>query len=36
VRVKADNVDKLDKLVTAQIQAVKGITRTLTCPAVNI
>jgi hypothetical protein len=32
----ADSVDELGKLVAAQIQAVEGITRTLTCPVVNI
>ena len=36
VRAQADNVDDLGKLVVAQIQAVEGITRTLTCPVVHI
>jgi len=36
VRAQADNVDELGKLVAAQIQAVPGITRTLTCPVVHI
>jgi DNA-binding Lrp family transcriptional regulator len=36
VRAQADNVDDLGKLVVAQIQAVDGITRTLTCPIVHI
>jgi DNA-binding Lrp family transcriptional regulator len=36
VRAEADNVDDLGKLVVAQIQAVAGITRTLTCPIVHI
>ncbi|GAA4578352.1 Lrp/AsnC ligand binding domain-containing protein [Planotetraspora phitsanulokensis] len=36
VRAEAHNVDELGKLVVAQIQAVKGITRTLTCPIVHI
>ncbi len=36
VRAEADNVDDLGKLVVAQIQAVDGITRTLTCPIVHI
>ena len=36
VRAEADNVDDLGKLVVAQIQAVEGITRTLTCPIVHI
>ncbi len=36
VRAEAPNVDDLGKLVVAQIQAVDGITRTLTCPIVHI
>jgi DNA-binding Lrp family transcriptional regulator len=36
VRAQAENVDELGKLVAAQIQAVEGITRTLTCPVVHI
>jgi DNA-binding Lrp family transcriptional regulator len=36
VRAAAENVDELGKLVAAQIQAVEGITRTLTCPVVRI
>ena len=36
VRAEAGNVDDLGKLVVAQIQAVAGITRTLTCPIVHI
>jgi DNA-binding Lrp family transcriptional regulator len=36
VRAQAENVDELGKLVAAQIQAVDGITRTLTCPVVHI
>ncbi len=36
VRAEASNVDDLGKLVVAQIQAVDGITRTLTCPIVHI
>ncbi|NVI91778.1 Lrp/AsnC family transcriptional regulator [Actinomadura sp. BRA 177] len=36
VRAEARNVDELGKLVVAQIQAVDGITRTLTCPIVHI
>ena len=35
VRASAENIDELGKLVTAQIQAVAGITRTLTCPVVR-
>ncbi len=33
-KIEADNVDLLGKLVVSQIQAVEGITRTLTCPIV--
>jgi DNA-binding Lrp family transcriptional regulator len=33
---EADNVDELDKLVVVGIQAVRGTTRTLTCPVVHI
>ena len=36
VRAAADDMNELGKLVAAQIQAVAGITRTLTCPVVDI
>ena len=36
VRAEAKSVDELGKLVVARIQAVPGITRTLTCPVVHI
>jgi DNA-binding Lrp family transcriptional regulator len=36
VRAEARNVDELGKLVVAKVQAVEGITRTLTCPVVHI
>ena len=36
VRAEAKNVDDLGKLVVARIQAVEGITRTLTCPVVHL
>jgi DNA-binding Lrp family transcriptional regulator len=36
VRAEAKNVDELGKLVVARIQAVPGITRTLTCPVVHL
>ena len=35
-RVEADTIDALGKLVVARIQAVGGITRTLTCPIVRL
>ncbi|MBI4727897.1 MAG: Lrp/AsnC ligand binding domain-containing protein [Acidobacteria bacterium] len=36
VRSEARTVDDLGKLVVAKIQAVEGITRTLTCPVVHL
>jgi DNA-binding Lrp family transcriptional regulator len=36
VRAEADTVDDLGKLVVARVQAVDGITRTLTCPVVHL
>ncbi|GAB3624854.1 Lrp/AsnC ligand binding domain-containing protein [Mariniluteicoccus endophyticus] len=36
VRAEADNVDELGQLVVARVQNVAGITRTVTCPVVNI
>jgi DNA-binding Lrp family transcriptional regulator len=36
VRVEAETVDELGKLVVASVQAVDGITRTLTCPIVHL
>jgi DNA-binding Lrp family transcriptional regulator len=36
VRVGADDVDTLGSLVVSGVQNVEGITRTLTCPVVNI
>jgi DNA-binding Lrp family transcriptional regulator len=36
VHADARNVDDLGKLVVAKIQAVEGITRTLTCPVVHL
>ena len=36
VLAEAANVDDLGKLVVAKIQAVEGITRTLTCPVVHL
>jgi DNA-binding Lrp family transcriptional regulator len=35
-RVEASAIDALGKLVVARIQAVGGITRTLTCPIVRL
>ncbi|KUP97174.1 Lrp/AsnC family transcriptional regulator [Thermobifida cellulosilytica] len=36
VRVQAEDVDALGRLVIARIQRLDGITRTLTCPIVNL
>ncbi len=36
VRAGADSVDELGQLVVAKVQAVAGITRTLTCPVVKL
>jgi DNA-binding Lrp family transcriptional regulator len=36
VRAAARNLDELGKLVVARVQAVDGITRTLTCPIVHL
>ena len=35
-RAAARNLDELGKLVVARVQAVDGITRTLTCPVVRL
>jgi DNA-binding Lrp family transcriptional regulator len=36
VRAEAETMDDLGKLVVAKVQAVDGITRTLTCPVVHL
>jgi DNA-binding Lrp family transcriptional regulator len=36
VQVEAETIDALGKLVVADVQTVPGITRTLTCPVVNL
>jgi DNA-binding Lrp family transcriptional regulator len=36
VHTEADTLDDLGKLVVSQIQGVEGITRTFTCPVVNL
>lgn len=36
VRAEAKDVDELGRLVVAKVQTVPGITRTLTCPVVNL
>ena len=36
VRAQADDMNLLGQLVVARVQGVHGITRTLTCPVVNL
>jgi DNA-binding Lrp family transcriptional regulator len=36
VRAEARDIDQLGQLVVARVQAVDGITRTLTCPVVHL
>lgn len=36
VRMRASDMDELGKLVVSSIQKVEGITRTLTCPIVEL
>ena len=36
VQAEAHSIDELGKLVVARVQAVDGITRTLTCPVVHL
>jgi DNA-binding Lrp family transcriptional regulator len=36
VRAEAGSVDQLGKLVVSEIQRIDGITRTITCPIVNL
>ena len=35
-RASADSMDDLGKMVVSRIQMIEGITRTLTCPVVNL
>lgn len=35
-RAEADSVDELGRMVVSRIQMIDGITRTLTCPVVNL
>jgi DNA-binding Lrp family transcriptional regulator len=35
-RAEANNIDNLGKLVVARVQAIGGVTRTLTCPVVHL
>lgn len=36
VRATAANIDDLGRLVVSRVQSISGITRTLTCPVVNV
>ncbi len=36
VRAEAPDVDQLGRMVVSAVQAIPGITRTLTCPIVNL
>lgn len=36
VRAQASSVDDLGRMVVSKVQMVDGITRTLTCPVVNL
>jgi DNA-binding Lrp family transcriptional regulator len=36
VRAEANSVDDLGKMVVSRVQLIDGITRTLTCPVVNL
>ena len=35
-RTEADSIDELGRLVVGQVQVIAGITRTITCPVVNL
>jgi DNA-binding Lrp family transcriptional regulator len=35
-RVQADDMDAIGQLIVAEVQVVGGVTRTLTCPVVNL
>ena len=35
-KAEADTVDELGRMVVSKVQMIDGITRTLTCPVVNI
>jgi DNA-binding Lrp family transcriptional regulator len=36
VRADADSVDELGRMIVSRLQMIEGITRTLTCPVVNL
>jgi len=35
-RAQARNIDELAKLVTSQVQALDGVSRTMSCPVVHL
>ncbi|HVA09486.1 MAG TPA: Lrp/AsnC ligand binding domain-containing protein [Acidimicrobiales bacterium] len=35
-RTEASSIDELGRLVVSQVQMIAGITRTITCPVVNL
>ena len=35
-RAQAGNIDELAKLVTSQVQALNGVSRTMSCPVVHL
>ena len=35
-RAQAGNIDELAKLVTSQVQALDGVSRTMSCPVVHL
>lgn len=35
-QAQSDNMDELGKMVVSNVQLIDGITRTLTCPVVNL
>ncbi|MEO7836673.1 MAG: Lrp/AsnC ligand binding domain-containing protein, partial [Acidimicrobiales bacterium] len=35
-RAESDSMDDLGRLVVSRVQLIEGITRTLTCPIVNL
>ncbi len=36
VQAEAESVDELGKMIVSRVQLIEGITRTLTCPVVNL
>ncbi|PZS20549.1 MAG: AsnC family transcriptional regulator [Acidimicrobiales bacterium] len=36
LQAKADTVDDLGQMIVSRVQMIEGITRTLTCPVVNL